>query len=103
VNEHICFVNHFCPQPLTALEIRQGKSPIGTIANDGQDNSFYLDDDENSLPDYLGLADLLALAIDPAIVDRLLQDTPLSGHGGRAVVPACELEDRIGMIRREEE
>ena len=54
------------------------------------------------MSDYLDRAALLALAIDPAIVDRLLRDTPLSGHDGRPVIEAERLDDLLGLLDREE-
>jgi hypothetical protein len=42
-------------------------------------------------PDYLDRDGLLALGLDEPAVDRLLRDTPLSGHDGRPVVAAADL------------
>jgi hypothetical protein len=53
------------------------------------------------MADWLGRDDLLALDIDPAVVDRLLRDSPHTGHGGQPVVPAEQLDDLLGMIERE--
>jgi hypothetical protein len=55
-----------------------------------------------NLDDYLDRDGLLALGLDETDVDRLLRDTPLSGHGGRPVVEAERLHDLVAMLRREE-
>ena len=51
--------------------------------------------------DYLGLDALLSLDIDPVTARRLLADSPLTGHGGRKVIPEDELSDRLAMLERE--
>jgi hypothetical protein len=50
---------------------------------------------------YLDRDGLLALDIDPADVDRLLRNTPLTGHDGRPVVEAERLPELLEMLRRE--
>jgi hypothetical protein len=57
------------------------------------------DDDLDSLPDYLGRDDLLALGIDPDEADTILRHSPLTGHDGQPVVEAdrvAELLDERG-------
>ena len=51
---------------------------------------------------YLDRAGLLSLGLDPSTVDRLLRDTPLSGHDQRLIVAAEELEDLLGLLAIEE-
>jgi hypothetical protein len=51
--------------------------------------------------DYLDRDGLLALGLDSADVGRLLRDSPLPGHGGRAVVEADRLPDRLEVLREE--
>jgi hypothetical protein len=53
--------------------------------------------------DYLDRDGLLALGLDEADIDRLLRDTPLTGHGGRAVVEAERLADLLEMLAAQEE
>ncbi|HEY7313304.1 MAG TPA: hypothetical protein VH643_28400 [Gemmataceae bacterium] len=55
------------------------------------------------MTDYLDREQLLALDIDPASVERLLARSPLSGHGGRPVVPAESLADLLGLLERDED
>lgn len=52
--------------------------------------------------DYLDRDALLALGVDEADVDRLLRETPLTGHGGRPVVEAERLSELLEMLRRDE-
>jgi hypothetical protein len=49
-------------------------------------------------PDYLDCDALLALGLDEPVVDRLLHNTPLTGHGGRPVVAAADLPDLLAML-----
>jgi hypothetical protein len=49
-------------------------------------------------PDYLDRDGLLALGLAKPVVDRLLRDTPLSGHGGRPVVAAERLPDVLALL-----
>jgi hypothetical protein len=51
--------------------------------------------------DYLDRDGLVALGLDQAEVDRLLRDTPLTGHFGRPVVEAEFLPELLEMLRRE--
>jgi hypothetical protein len=51
--------------------------------------------------DYLDRDRLLALGLDEADVDRLLRDTPLTGHGGRPAVEADRLADLLAMLHQE--
>ena len=51
--------------------------------------------DNNHYPDRDGLIDA---GIDDDTVDELLRQTPHSGDGGRPVIPANELQDRLGLI-----
>jgi hypothetical protein len=51
--------------------------------------------------DYLDRDDLLGLGLDEADVDRLLCDTPHSGHGGRPVIEAGRLHDVLDLLDRE--
>lgn len=55
------------------------------------------------MSDYLDKDDLLALEIDEADVDRLLRNTPLTGHGRRPVVEAERLHEILEMLHRERE
>jgi hypothetical protein len=48
--------------------------------------------------DYLGRDDLLALDLDPATIDRLLCDTPHTGHGGQPVVAAERLDELLADL-----
>jgi hypothetical protein len=50
------------------------------------------------MDDYLDRDALLALDLDPATVDRLLRDSPLTGHDGRPVVEAERLADLLAML-----
>jgi hypothetical protein len=52
------------------------------------------------IPDYLDCDALLALGLAECDVDRLLRDTPHTGHGGRPVVEAERLAELLDMIRR---
>jgi hypothetical protein len=49
-------------------------------------------------PDYLDRDALLALGLAESVVDRLLRDTQLTGHGGRPVVAAADLPDLLAML-----
>jgi hypothetical protein len=49
-------------------------------------------------PDYLDREGLLALGLPEPVVDRLLRDTPLSGHGGRPVVEAERFPDLLAPL-----
>lgn len=51
--------------------------------------------------DYLDREGLLAIGLDEAEVERLLNDSPITGPGGRPVVEADFLSDRIAMLDRE--
>jgi hypothetical protein len=53
--------------------------------------------------DYLDRDGLLALGLAEANVDRLLCDTPLTGHDGRPVVEAERAEELAQIILRERE
>ena len=50
--------------------------------------------------DYLDRDGLLALGLDEAEVDRLLNDSPLTGPGGRSVIEASCLQDLLAMFDR---
>ena len=52
--------------------------------------------------DYLDRDGLLALGPDEADVDRLLRDSPLTGHGARPVVESNRLEDLLELLRQEQ-
>jgi hypothetical protein len=52
--------------------------------------------------DWIDREGLRALDIDDLHERRLLRDTDHTGRGGRPVIPADEIEDRIGMIERED-
>jgi hypothetical protein len=54
------------------------------------------------MTDYLNRDDLLALGLDEADVDRLLLDTPLTGHCDRPVVESATLPELLEMMRHEE-
>jgi hypothetical protein len=54
------------------------------------------------MPDYLDRDALLDFDIDPATVERLLRDSPLTGHGGRPVVEEERLDDLLEMLNRED-
>jgi hypothetical protein len=54
------------------------------------------------MSDYLNLAGLLALDLDLDTADRLLTESPLSGHDGRPVVEAERLPDLLAQLDREE-
>jgi hypothetical protein len=49
--------------------------------------------------DYLDRDGLLALGLDEADADRLLRDSPLTGHGARPVVEASRLPELLAMLR----
>jgi hypothetical protein len=54
------------------------------------------------IPDaYLDRDGLLALGLDEADVDKLLRDTPLSGHGVRPMVESARRPDLLEMLRWE--
>jgi hypothetical protein len=53
--------------------------------------------------DYLDENGLRSLGLEKATIERLLQDTPLRGNGGRPVVEANRLTELLDMLRREEE
>jgi hypothetical protein len=44
-----------------------------------------------------------ALDLDEATIERLLRDTPHSGHDRRPVVSAQQLPDLLGLLVREED
>jgi hypothetical protein len=52
--------------------------------------------------DYLDRAAPLDLDIDPAIVERLLSASPLTGNDGRRVIEALGLDELLAMLDREE-
>jgi hypothetical protein len=54
-------------------------------------------------PDYLDRDALRALSLAGPLVDRLLRDTPLSGHDGRPVVEAERLPDLLALLDSDEE
>ena len=47
---------------------------------------------------YLDRLALLALDLDEAIVNRLLEPSPDSGHDGRPVIEADRLEDLLALL-----
>lgn len=51
-----------------------------------------------TIDDYLDRDGLLALGLDEADVDRLLHDTPLTGHGRRPVVAASRLRELLALL-----
>jgi hypothetical protein len=51
--------------------------------------------------DFLNRDHLLTLGLDPATVERLLHDSPLSGHDGRPVVEEDRLAELLEMLNRE--
>jgi hypothetical protein len=53
-----------------------------------------------SKTDWLGRSDLLEI-LPTSIVDRILQGTDYRGFDGKPVVPASELEDRVGLVLRD--
>jgi hypothetical protein len=53
------------------------------------------------MSDYLDRDDLTALGLDPAIIERLLRDTPLTGHDGRPLVAAADLPDLLARAEEE--
>ena len=56
--------------------------------------------DVQARPKYLDKGALLALDLDPAELESLLRDSPITGHGGRPVVEADRLGELLAMIRR---
>jgi hypothetical protein len=50
---------------------------------------------------YLGRADLEALGLPPAVVSRLLRNTPFTGHDDEPVVEADRLQELLDMLDRE--
>jgi hypothetical protein len=48
--------------------------------------------------DYFDRDALLALDIDPEAVERLLRETPHTGHGGRPVIEAGRLNDLLALL-----
>jgi hypothetical protein len=55
------------------------------------------------MPDWLDRNDLLALDVHNRDVDRLLRDTPHTGHGGQSIVEAAWLDELMDMLRREDD
>jgi hypothetical protein len=51
--------------------------------------------------DYLDREQLLDLGLDLTVIDRLLADSPLTGHGGRHVIEADRLDDLLRLLQRE--
>jgi hypothetical protein len=51
--------------------------------------------------DYLDRDALLALGLTDPTVERLLRETPLSGHSGRPVIEAERLPELLAMLRQE--
>jgi hypothetical protein len=47
---------------------------------------------------YLDRDALLALDLDPDVVDKLLLSTEHKGHGGRRVMPVSEPGNRLAML-----
>jgi hypothetical protein len=52
--------------------------------------------------DWLDRRALLALGFEPQLVQRLLRASPWTGNGGRRIVPAAELADRVGLLLLED-
>jgi hypothetical protein len=55
-----------------------------------------------SMDDYLDRDALAALDLDPDTIDRLLRDSPLSGHNGRAVIEAERLPELLALLALKE-
>jgi hypothetical protein len=51
--------------------------------------------------EFLNRDHLLTLGLDPATVERLLRDSPLSGHGGRPIVEEDRLAELLETLNRE--
>jgi hypothetical protein len=52
---------------------------------------------------FIDVYGLLAKGIDPRTAARLLTRSETSGHGGRLVIPEEQLQERLEMLRLEDE